>query len=128
MNRRSFLAGLGSLIAAPAIVRASSLMPVRGIVMPVSPGVWVKTDVWGAWGGGDFRLLAETNSQDSRLIDGLVTKYLYRCSDIIVERRLHHYDGAESLTVTRYVSVLETVPSPSASPLGGLCIQQVEEL
>lgn len=34
VNRRSFLTGLGSLIAAPAIVRASSLMPVRGIVMP----------------------------------------------------------------------------------------------
>lgn len=33
--RRSFLLGLGSLIAAPAIVRASSLMPVRGIIMDV---------------------------------------------------------------------------------------------
>ena len=31
--RRSFLIGLGSLIAAPAIVRASSLMPVGGVVM-----------------------------------------------------------------------------------------------
>jgi Protein of unknown function (DUF1565) len=29
MDRRGFLAGLGALIAAPAIVRASSLMPVR---------------------------------------------------------------------------------------------------
>jgi hypothetical protein len=35
-SRRSFLAGLTSaLVAAPAIVQASSLMPVRGIVMPV---------------------------------------------------------------------------------------------
>lgn len=34
MNRRGFLRGLGSLIAAPAIVQASSLMPVRGIIMP----------------------------------------------------------------------------------------------
>lgn len=32
MNRRSFLIGLGSgLVAAPAIVRAASLMPVRGV-------------------------------------------------------------------------------------------------
>lgn len=37
MNRRGFLLGLGtSIIAAPAIVRAASLMPVRGIVMPVA--------------------------------------------------------------------------------------------
>jgi hypothetical protein len=36
LHRRSFLTGLtASLIAAPAIVRAASLMPVRGIVMPV---------------------------------------------------------------------------------------------
>jgi hypothetical protein len=33
-SRRAFLSGLGSIIAAPAIVKASSLMPVRGIVMP----------------------------------------------------------------------------------------------
>jgi hypothetical protein len=36
MDRRSFLTGLGaSLIAAPAIVQAASLMPVRQIVMPL---------------------------------------------------------------------------------------------
>lgn len=33
-SRRSFLAGLGSLLAAPAIVRAEILMPVRGIIVP----------------------------------------------------------------------------------------------
>lgn len=31
LPRRSFLAGLGSLLAAPAIVRAESLMPVKAI-------------------------------------------------------------------------------------------------
>ena len=30
--RRSFLFGLGALLAAPAIVRAESLMPVRAII------------------------------------------------------------------------------------------------
>lgn len=42
MNRRSFLVGAGAgLIVAPAIVRAASLMPVRGIVMRVgSDTVW----------------------------------------------------------------------------------------
>jgi hypothetical protein len=28
LSRRSFLAGLGSLLAAPAVVRAESLMPI----------------------------------------------------------------------------------------------------
>ena len=35
-SRRAFLVGLSSsVIAAPAIVRAASLMPVRGIILPV---------------------------------------------------------------------------------------------
>lgn len=37
MHRRSFLLGLGSLIAAPAVVQAASLMPVRGVIMPAAP-------------------------------------------------------------------------------------------
>jgi hypothetical protein len=35
IHRRSFLTGLAATLAAPAIVRAASLMPVRGIVMDV---------------------------------------------------------------------------------------------
>ena len=39
-SRRSFLTGLGaSLIAAPAVVRFASLMPVRGIVQAVEPNL-----------------------------------------------------------------------------------------
>jgi hypothetical protein len=39
-SRRSFLRGLGAtLIAAPAVVRAASLMPVRGIVQDWRPVV-----------------------------------------------------------------------------------------
>ena len=34
LNRRSFLTGL---IAAPVVVKAASLMPIRGIIMPVEP-------------------------------------------------------------------------------------------
>ena len=34
--RRKLLVGLGALIAAPAVVRAGILMPIRGIVMPVA--------------------------------------------------------------------------------------------
>jgi hypothetical protein len=36
MNRRFFLSGFGALVAAPAIVSLASLMPVRGIVMPIN--------------------------------------------------------------------------------------------
>lgn len=49
MNRRSFLFGVGaSLIAAPAIVRAASLMPVRGIVMAVDNWPVFKIETFGA--------------------------------------------------------------------------------
>jgi hypothetical protein len=42
MNRRKLITGIGvSLLAAPAIVRYSSLMPVRGIIVPVSNDVTV---------------------------------------------------------------------------------------
>jgi hypothetical protein len=34
IGRRSFLTGLGALIAAPAVVHAGVLMPVRGVVIP----------------------------------------------------------------------------------------------
>jgi hypothetical protein len=34
IQRRAFLTGLSSLIAAPAIVRAESLMKVRGVIVP----------------------------------------------------------------------------------------------
>lgn len=36
-SRRTFLTGLAATLAAPTIVRAASLMPVRGIVMNVAP-------------------------------------------------------------------------------------------
>ncbi len=35
-TRRGFITGLISFVAAPAIVRAGSLMPVRGIIQPTS--------------------------------------------------------------------------------------------
>ena len=34
IHRRSFLKGL---IAAPVVVKAASLMPIRGIIMPIEP-------------------------------------------------------------------------------------------
>ena len=52
VQRRAFLTGLGSLLAAPAIVHASSLMPVK-VLKPLAPAFqfafqqWDPTD--GSW-------------------------------------------------------------------------------
>jgi hypothetical protein len=41
LNRRGFLTGLASALAAPAVVRSGILMPLRGVVMPApSLGRW----------------------------------------------------------------------------------------
>lgn len=46
MNRRGFITGLVSLVAAPAIVRASSLMPVRRVlILPPAPALGPSVDV-----------------------------------------------------------------------------------
>lgn len=38
-SRRSFLLGLGAALAAPAIVRAELIMPVRSLVKPAAPSI-----------------------------------------------------------------------------------------
>lgn len=51
-TRRGFLSFLGgALVAAPTIVKAASLMPVRGIVMPWRPNPLLEIDDYGdhAW-------------------------------------------------------------------------------
>src|SRR4051812_3637220 len=48
LNRRGFLTGMGSLLAAPAIVRAASLMPIRAIEVPgwpMPPEDWMPFDL-----------------------------------------------------------------------------------
>lgn len=70
MNRRGFLTGLGvTLIAAPAIVRAASLMPVRGIVMPTEPMSLMSNMV---------RLQEELSLRKSRMIYTLMHPSAYR--------------------------------------------------
>lgn len=49
MNRRELIAGLVSLVAAPAIVRAGSLMPVRAMI--IEPPPWI---VFGASADGQI--------------------------------------------------------------------------
>lgn len=50
LARRGFLMGLGSLVAAPAIVRAASLMPVKAIVVPAKHEFIFRTSLpQGTW-------------------------------------------------------------------------------
>jgi hypothetical protein len=47
MKRRSFLAGIGALFVAPAIIKAESLMPIRSYELPVPdwcPPGWLPLD------------------------------------------------------------------------------------
>ena len=39
-RRRIFVGGVASLICAPAIVRAESLMPIRALIVPIQPVYW----------------------------------------------------------------------------------------
>lgn len=55
LSRRGLLTGLGAIIAAPAIVRAASLMPVRGIVMDVPRADYYHLDAI-YWISGDGRM------------------------------------------------------------------------
>lgn len=77
-SRRGFLLGLGATLAAPAIVRAEVLMPVRKLLMP---SVWTVTSLgtnsplWnelffagGAvihWHNGDVTLTSTANILES---------------------------------------------------------------
>ncbi len=45
IERRKFLTGLGALIAAPAIVKASSLMQVRGVIQEAYAPVMSGTEI-----------------------------------------------------------------------------------
>lgn len=49
MNRRKFLIGTGLLMAAPAIVRAASIMPVRAAPLHVQPSLIVAEKGIGGW-------------------------------------------------------------------------------
>lgn len=45
LSRRGLITGLASLLAAPAIVRAESLMPIKSV-----PAEWVRAATW-VWEG-----------------------------------------------------------------------------
>lgn len=58
IRRRGFIAGLGALLAAPAVVRAGSLMPVRRVPLLSAEMVTART----------MRILAEINEQRMYLL------------------------------------------------------------
>lgn len=56
LERRSFILGVASLITAPAIVRATSLMPVKSMV---SGPLWLTPPIqWDLLKGGDLVYLS----------------------------------------------------------------------
>lgn len=46
MNRRGFIGGLISAVAAPLVVRSGVLMPLRGLVMPVTLPAYLTLDMY----------------------------------------------------------------------------------
>ena len=58
-SRRGFLAGLGALIAAPAIVHAQSLMPIKPL--PISEVLW-------QWGNGTYIELRQIDTVSMQYI------------------------------------------------------------
>jgi hypothetical protein len=60
ITRRSLLLGLGALLAAPAIVRASSLMPVKAWVAPPKP---IFAGEIGSWQG--IRMLDQSMIEEA---------------------------------------------------------------
>ena len=78
MDRRSFITGLGALIAAPAIVKASSLMPVRGIIMPREPiglelaGRTFRYVIEGS--DGEYERGYATYSPSTQVVSGIITR------------------------------------------------------
>lgn len=62
MNRRSFIAGLTGLLVAPAIVRASSLMPVSVVKPGIENTIYVynfRANVWKRMAMGEFLRLQD---------------------------------------------------------------------
>ena len=69
-SRRGFIAGLASLVvAAPAVVRAASLMPVRAIIVP-TPKMQSLVG-WGHLPSERIREIAEMLSQTNEILDDL---------------------------------------------------------
>ena len=69
ISRRGLVAGLASLIAAPAIVRAESLMPVKRVVI-TTPAYLMVPHLYSGWarpsasGGWEAKWLASNAAQD----------------------------------------------------------------
>lgn len=90
IERRKFMTGLVALIAAPAVVRAASLMPVRGVVMDAygrSPMMdvlrYFRTStriVFGAEQASEIKLSGSVDGIHWMAVDAVVTKIGDGCS------------------------------------------------
>lgn len=91
MNRRGFLTGLVSALAAPAVVRSGILMPLRGIVVPALPNIVWSADLaptlWSDLRSGGYLYSDELSDALRQSIQPL-TKFKQIC-----EGELGRYDG-----------------------------------
>lgn len=90
MNRRGFLFGIGSLLAAPAIVRAGSLMPVKTL----PGGEWVidyTPHMQGVWKmvNGHLECVMEPGGGSA----GTVIPYIHDSLDSALRWQLRGYKG-----------------------------------
>jgi hypothetical protein len=88
INRRSLITGLISLVAAPAIVRAGSLMPVRQMLEPE----WMAID----YGGFVINLPAEYHALLKGRIDASY-EMIRKSITENMERDLYHSTGPDPL-------------------------------
>ena len=88
INRRGFLGVLGAGLAAPAIVRASSLMPIKvptSLVLPYTFSYYVKTP-------GDAEWVRHSKTIQILTVDG---KPMIDYSDLKTRMVEYSFDGAQ---------------------------------
>lgn len=79
MNRRGFLAGLATALAAPAVVvRSGLVMPLRGIVMPIAPPprmLWIEPAVGGYMYSDDLADILREQVLELEVFKGQLGRY-----------------------------------------------------
>jgi hypothetical protein len=117
-NRRGFLIGLGAIVAAPAIVRASSLMPVK-VLRPEPIEAWIPCD---------GRLLSRTRYADLfrnigttfGIGDGITT---FNLPDL--RGRIIGHDAPLDLVKIRPVALVEKRIATTDGPTGHIVAGQI---
>jgi hypothetical protein len=118
MHRRSFLLGLGALMAAPAIVKATSLMPVKQMVVPVRERMikaylddrhkvvhWVMAD-------GKLRVMADGKLTDYVAWDN-PNCYLDNKGKVELDKAIDYHNHIDELVENKLAQYVEYVNFPN---------------